>query len=233
MGGELPRDVPRVRRAGSVRSPAPSPTSRRPSRTVASRVASPAPPSGRSTYRGRPEWSNARGPACRTPPNLESAPGKSSASLAVGGLEHRHASERRVVAAVLLVLGRMHPRIVRDHDHQTAADSSVREREERVGRHVEPDMLHGDQRPATSEARPGAYLEGDLLVRRPFGRHVRHCGEGFQNLGRRRARVARTEVRPRPPRRPVRWLRFRTGVLGSRAPLPSGTANARRRRWSA
>ena len=61
--------------------------------------------------------------------------------------------------------------------------------EERIGRHVQPDVLHRHHRRRAAEGRAEGHLEGHLFVGRPFG----VAAEGvkvFENLGRGRAGVS-------------------------------------------
>ncbi len=103
--------------------------------------------------------------------------------LAVGRLEHRHLGELGVVAAVLLVLRRVHPGVVGDHQHQPAAHAGVGQGEERVGGHVDADMLHGHHRAGAGEAGADSDLEGDLLVWRPGGVDFFVLRGVFENFG--------------------------------------------------
>ena len=74
----------------------------------------------------------------------------------VGRLEHGNAGERGVVARVLLVLRRVHAGVVGDEDDEAAAHAGVREREERVGGDVEPDVLHRDEHARPASETPAA-----------------------------------------------------------------------------
>ena len=88
--------------------------------------------------------------------------------LAVGGLEHGRARELRNVAVVLLVLRGVHARVVRRDHHHAARGAHVRERHERVHRHVEAHVLHGRERPGAGHRRADRGLHGDLLVHGPL-----------------------------------------------------------------
>ena len=54
-------------------------------------------------------------------------------------------AKRGEVAVVLLVLRGVHAGVVGGDDHQAGVDAGERERHERVGGHVEADVLHGHQ----------------------------------------------------------------------------------------
>ncbi len=103
--------------------------------------------------------------------------------LRVGRLEHRHAGGAGVTAAVLFVLAGRHAGVVGADNHQAAGNVGVGDGEERVGRNVEPHVLHGHQGAGPPERGADADLEGDLFVRRPLGRPA-EVGHRFENLGR-------------------------------------------------
>ena len=76
--------------------------------------------------------------------------------------------EVRVAPGILLVLGAVREGVVGREDDEPAGDPGVCARHQGIGRHVQPDVLHGAE---CAEAAPGGgerVLEGDLLVRGPF-----------------------------------------------------------------
>ena len=110
----------------------------------------------------------------------------------VARLEAGDLRQARVVARVLLGLGGILAGVVRDDDHHPAADSDVGKRHQRVGRDVEPDELHRDERARAGDRGAGGRLERDLLVGRPFGvdAAVPVEGEVLENFGGGRPGVA-------------------------------------------
>ena len=62
--------------------------------------------------------------------------------LRVGRLEHRNLGGNRMMTGILFILGRMHPRVICDHDHQSGIDPGIRHRIERIGGDIQSDMLH-------------------------------------------------------------------------------------------
>ena len=127
--------------------------------------------------------------------DLDGHQGEVVGLLRVRGLEHGHAGGHGVAAVVLLVLAGGHARIVGGDDHQARLHVRVGGGEQRVGGHVQPDVLHGDQGAGAAEGRPQAHLQGHLLVGRPLGAAAQLV-ERLQDLSGRRARIARPEPHP-------------------------------------
>ena len=69
---------------------------------------------------------------------------------------------------VLLVLRRMHTGIVRNDDHHAGIDARIGRGEQRVGRHVQADMLHAAEAARSGDRRAERRFHGDLFIRRPF-----------------------------------------------------------------
>ena len=88
--------------------------------------------------------------------------------LRIGRLEQQALGELRERAVVLLVLRGMHAGVVGVDDHHAADGADVGEGHQGVHRHVEPNVLHGDQRADAGEGSTHADFHGDLLVDRPF-----------------------------------------------------------------
>ena len=109
---------------------------------------------------------------------------------------------RRIETVVLLVLRAEEARIVRRHYHKPAVDASVGEREERVRRDVESDVLHRRQCARACYRCARRSLERNLFVSSPLriypfvfvGREV------FKNLGRGRTGIRGGEMQPGFPR---------------------------------
>ena len=86
----------------------------------------------------------------------------------VGRLEHRELRRDGIVAGILLVLGRVHPRIIRHADDKTAAHAGIGQRKQRVCRDVQTDVLHAAEAAVAGQTRAEGRFHGDLLVGRPF-----------------------------------------------------------------
>ena len=61
---------------------------------------------------------------------------------AVGRLQNRQLCRAGHHAGVLLILGAVQSRVIRHNDDHAPVDTHVGNRIRRVGRHIEPDMLH-------------------------------------------------------------------------------------------
>jgi hypothetical protein len=123
---------------------------------------------------------------------LQPQPGEVIGLLRVDGFEHRQGGGTRIVPVVLFVLAGGHAGVVgRDHQ-QTAFDVGIGGGEQRIGGHIQPDVLHGDDGACTGEGAAEADLERDLFVRRPL-RATAELVEGFQDLSGRCAGVSRPQ----------------------------------------
>ena len=87
---------------------------------------------------------------------------------AVRRLQHGDFRGDRVMAGILLVLGRVHSRVVRHADHHARVYARVRHRKQRVRRHVQPDVLHAAETPLSGKAGPKRHFHGDFLIGGPF-----------------------------------------------------------------
>ncbi len=112
--------------------------------------------------------------------------------LRVGRLQHRHAGGDGVAPVVLLVLARGHAGVVGRDDDQRGGHAGVRGGEERVGGHVEADVLHRHQRARVAEGGAEGDLHRHLLIRRPL-RPAAQFREAFEDLGGRGSRIARAQ----------------------------------------
>ena len=114
--------------------------------------------------------------------------------LLIRRFEGRHEGEFPVETRILLVLRRVHRGVVGRHDYQSAVGPGHRRVDEGVGRHVQPHVLHADQRALAGERHAERLLHGRLLVRRPGAVYTPFCGEGmlldvFRDFGRGCARI--------------------------------------------
>ena len=125
---------------------------------------------------------------------LEGLDGHVVGLLLAAGLEAEDASKVGVPTAVLLVLRAVHARVVGHGHDQAAVDFDQGRVDERIRRHVEPDVLHRHQRPSAGKHRAERLFVGGLLVGAPGG--VRRAvlramvEQVLEDLGRRRARIA-------------------------------------------
>ena len=109
-----------------------------------------------------------------------------------GRVQHRQVCVLCEVARVLLGLRGPGARIVCHCQHEAALDADVRKAHERVGRHVEPHLLHCHQRPRAGIRSSRRHLQRHLFVGRPLHADARRllAHKGFDDLGGRRARIA-------------------------------------------
>ena len=151
-----------------------------------------------------------------------------------GRIQHGHLREGGEAARVLLGLRRDGARVVGHEQHEAALHAHVVQAHERVGRHVEPHLLAGEQAARAGVGGAGQQFERRLLVGGPL--HV-HASRGagrvklrhrLDELGRRRAGVARRHAHARLERRVrerlvshQKFLRhMRLACFGTRWPLP-------------
>ena len=114
--------------------------------------------------------------------------------LLVRGLEEGDLREDAEVAAVLLVLARVHRGVVGDDHDQPAVRAGDGRVHERVGGDIEPDVLHAGHRALAGERHAERLLHGRLFVAAPGGADAQRAGLGrlldvFRDLGRGRAGV--------------------------------------------
>ena len=139
----------------------------------------------------------------RDPPALRHLDGREHeiiSLLRIGRLEHRHAGRDRVTPVVLFVLARRHARIVRGDDDQRAAHAGIGGGKQRIGGHIQADVLHRAQRARSAEGRADGDLQRHFLVRGPLGMAA-ELGEMLQDFRGGRARVSGPERDAGVPRR--------------------------------
>ena len=91
--------------------------------------------------------------------------------LALGGIrrfQHRELCRNGIIAGVLFVLGGMQARVVRHAQNHAAVYADITHGKERVGCHIEADMLHGAEGTRAAEGCAGGNLCRHLFVGRPF-----------------------------------------------------------------
>ena len=104
-------------------------------------------------------------------------------------LQHGDLGGDGVVAAVLLVLGGVHPRVVGHHDDQPGVDAGVGHGIQRVRGHVDAHVLHDAGGPLPRQGGPVGGLHGHLLVGGPLTVDLRETGGLLRHLGARGAGV--------------------------------------------
>ena len=109
----------------------------------------------------------------------------------VGRLEQRDLGDLGEVAAVLLVLRRVHAGIVGYQHDEAGVGPGVGKDHERIGGDVEADVLHRHHGAEAAERSAHPLLERHLLVGGPVGVHFRVLGKSFQHLGAGSAGVSR------------------------------------------
>ena len=88
--------------------------------------------------------------------------------LAVAGLQARDAGKLGIVTVVLLILRAVHVGIIGGNDDQPRLHARHRDIKERIGRHVEADVLHHRHRPAAGISSADGDVQGHLFIRRPL-----------------------------------------------------------------
>ena len=90
-------------------------------------------------------------------------------------------------------------RVVGREQHKPARQARIGRGKQRVCRHVDADMLHGDQGLGPGQGRARADLQRHLFVDRVFEPHaavVFKAAEGVRHFGGRRAGIARDHADP-------------------------------------
>ncbi len=114
----------------------------------------------------------------------------------IGRLQHGNLRREGVIPVVLLVLGAVHFGVIGRNDDEAAPNARVGRREEGVGRHVQPHVLHGRKGPRPREGCAEAHLHRHLLVGGPLGVHSLVAREDFQDLCGRGPRIGRRNPHP-------------------------------------
>ena len=122
--------------------------------------------------------------------NLERGASEVIRFLRIRRLKHRNLGRDCVVTGVLLILRRVHSRVVRNADNHTAVYACVGHSKQWVSRNVESDVLHTASRALASERSAKGRLGSNLLVWSPFAVGVVKFSEAFRNLGTRSTRIA-------------------------------------------
>ncbi len=109
--------------------------------------------------------------------------------LTIAWLDHRNLCELRVVPIILFILRAVKLRIVGGDQDQSSPDPGVRECEEGIGSHINPDVFHRNEGPPSRVARPYPHLKCNLLVGRPLAVDAFVVLYLFENFGGRGARI--------------------------------------------
>ena len=96
--------------------------------------------------------------------------------------EHRQLCRNGIVPRILLVLRRVHARVVRHTDDKTAAHTGIGQRKQRVGCDVQADVLHAAEAAVACQTCAERSLHRYLFVRRPFCVNFRIFGCAFRDL---------------------------------------------------
>ena len=147
---------------------------------------------------------------------LEGQLGHIQAFLRVGRFQHRYFGRFGVIAVILLVLGAEHAGLVRGDDDSAAVDPGIGKGEQRIGRHVQTNVLHGTDGAAAGNRRADGALQGHLFVGRPFRVDFFHLGEVFQYLRTWSAGIGRGEMNAGLPGAPGDGLIAGEQSLGHR-----------------
>ena len=102
--------------------------------------------------------------------------------LTVGGFQHGHLGELRIVAVVLFVLTGRHSGVVSGDQDHAAGHTGVSEGKKRVRRHIHAHMLHGHDTSCAGKGSTCAHFQSDFFVGSPF-RIAADGGQRFQDLG--------------------------------------------------
>ena len=90
----------------------------------------------------------------------------------VSRLQHRKLCSFCIMTGILLILGRMHARIVCYHNHHTGVHTNIRNGEQRVCCHVESYMLHSAKASLSCKTCTEGNFHGYLLIWCPFTVHL-------------------------------------------------------------
>ena len=107
----------------------------------------------------------------------------------LGGVEHGNMRRAGVVVRILLVLRRVHARIVGSQHDKSSANAGICSREQRVRRDVHTDVLHGRKNAGATGRCADAHLNGNLLVHAPLGIDAILLRKRLECLSRRGTRV--------------------------------------------
>ena len=122
--------------------------------------------------------------------NIERERGEFFSFAAVPRFEGGDTRELRVVPGILLVLRRVHPRIVGYYDDQPAGHPGVGQSHQRVGGDIQADMLHRTDGTHSGDRGPDRDFQRDLLVDAPFGTDIGiFLSDGFDDFGTRSTRI--------------------------------------------
>ena len=119
--------------------------------------------------------------------------------LRICRVKHGNLSRCRVIMRILLVLRRIHSRVIGSQNHHTAMNAGARRRKQRISRHVHTHMLHSRQNTRASNACAHSAFNSNFLVCRPFSVHVIVCSQRLKRFRGRSARIRRRKTNARLP----------------------------------
>ena len=108
--------------------------------------------------------------------------GKLKGFCRIGRLQHGDLGSSGIMAGILLILRRVHTRIIRDTDDETGIDTGVGNGKQRVRRHIQTHVLHAAERPAACQRRTEGRFQSNLFIGCPFCVHFLIFGDGFGNF---------------------------------------------------
>ena len=83
-------------------------------------------------------------------------------------LQHRYLRCDCMMAGILLILGRMHARIIRHANHHPCIYTCIGAGIERIGRYIKSDMLHAAKASFSGKTGSKSNFHGHLFIRSPF-----------------------------------------------------------------
>ena len=117
--------------------------------------------------------------------------------LSGGGCKQRQAEQAAVMTVILFVLAGKQTGVVGIVDDQRALDADIGQRAERIGGHVQPDVLHGSQAVQTGHGRACGSFHGDFFIGSEFhaeGRMGLELEKQCANFGRRSPRIGAGKI---------------------------------------
>ena len=109
--------------------------------------------------------------------------GEGQAFGGIRGLQHGNLGSFGVMAGILLVLGRMHARVVGHADNHAGIHTGIGNGEQGIGGHVQPHVLHAAEAALSGQAGPEGRLHGHLFIGRPLGINFLIFGRSLGDLG--------------------------------------------------
>ena len=116
--------------------------------------------------------------------------GKGQGFLRICRLQHGKLGGHGIVAGILLVLGAVHPRVVRYADDHAGVYACIGDGKQGICRNVQAHVLHAAKAAAAGQGSPEGRLHGDFFIGRPFCVDLFILGGKLGNLRAGRAGIA-------------------------------------------